>query len=178
MARLTPALIILCSTPGFRRGGIAHPARAEHPAGAFTFGELEAMAAEPRLQLIPLEAVSEGVGADAHAAFGGPVPLAGDNSPSVDVGGDRDPATGAGPDDMPGRPGAEAGTSAVDAPDGTVAAPAVAPAPEPIQQAEEGAVSSEGQAATPGDGAADGEQEAAEAAGVSTPARKRGRGKA
>lgn len=128
---LGAALAVLCRQPGFRRAGQAHPARAEYPPGHFTEEQLEAMAAEPMLQLLPIE-IDEGAGAA--------------------------PSTG-----MPGRSEGEGPLAPVDPSAVSVAAPAAATEAEPIKEAEEGAVSSEGQAATPGD-------EAAEAAGASTDA--------
>ncbi len=131
------AFAILCSQPGFRRAGIAHPARAEYAPDHFSEEQLEAMAAEPKLELLLL--------------------------------------------DMAGRTGEEGPLAPVDPPAAPDAAPAAAPEAEPIKGAEEGPVSSEGQAATPGDAepAADeaaGEDKAGEAAGASTTSRRQ-RGK-
>ena len=55
VAGVSPALTILCRRPGFRRAGLAHPARAEYPAGAFTAEQMAALTEEPLLQLLPAE---------------------------------------------------------------------------------------------------------------------------
>ena len=47
-----PALTIVCRKPGFRRAGVAHPDRAEYPAGHFTAEQLEQLKAEPMLTVI------------------------------------------------------------------------------------------------------------------------------
>lgn len=49
-----PRLVIVCATPGFRRGGVVHPQRAEYPLDAFTEAQLEAFAREPKLSLVPI----------------------------------------------------------------------------------------------------------------------------
>lgn len=50
---VTPSyILILCGTPGFRRGGFMHPARAEYPLDAFTSEQLDAFAEEPRIELV------------------------------------------------------------------------------------------------------------------------------
>lgn len=85
---LSPALVILCRRPGFRRGGIAHPARAEYPAGAFTPEELAAIKAEPLLELLPADADAPpqtgGADSDVGASTGGGATGA---SPPADAGG-------------------------------------------------------------------------------------------
>jgi hypothetical protein len=45
-------LTIVSRKPGFRRAGIAHPARADYPAERFTADELAALKAEPMLEVI------------------------------------------------------------------------------------------------------------------------------
>lgn len=50
------ALTIRCTQPGFRRGGVGHPAEATYPAGTFTAEQIAAFEAEPRLVLSPAEA--------------------------------------------------------------------------------------------------------------------------
>jgi hypothetical protein len=147
------ALAIVCSQPGFRRAGIAHPAREIHPAGRFTEEQLAAMLAEPRLQLIPLDGLAENASGEgvAGAAPGGPVPLprtdgagappvpanavAGDDTlPSAAPGG-GDAAAGAAPvsDTLPGGATPDsAGASPVDAAkahDAAEASGAAAPPP-------------------------------------------------
>lgn len=47
-------IIITCRRPGFRRAGIAHPARAEYPAERFDAAALEMLRAEPMLQVTEL----------------------------------------------------------------------------------------------------------------------------
>ena len=47
---------ITCKRPGFRRAGIAHPAKASYPADRFTAAELAALRAEP--MLVVLEVVT------------------------------------------------------------------------------------------------------------------------
>ena len=49
-------ITIRCTQPGFRRGGVAHPAEATYPAGTFTAEQMAAFEAEPRLVLSPAEA--------------------------------------------------------------------------------------------------------------------------
>ncbi|NIX75390.1 HI1506-related protein [Microvirga terricola] len=51
-------LRILCSRPGFRRAGVAHPADKTWPADAFTEEQLEQLRAEPLLTVIEVEAGS------------------------------------------------------------------------------------------------------------------------
>lgn len=43
------AIQILCKKPGFRRAGMAHPAKAVYPDGYFTAAQLAALKAEPML---------------------------------------------------------------------------------------------------------------------------------
>ncbi len=45
-------IMLVCGTPGFRRGGIMHPSRAEYPLDAFTAEQLEAFASEPRIEMV------------------------------------------------------------------------------------------------------------------------------
>jgi hypothetical protein len=97
-ALLAASLAVLCRQPGFRRAGQAHPARAEYPPGHFTEEQLEAMAAEPMLQLLPIE-IPEGEGAEGNDVPGGPVPQpssAGGDAPTDTA------AAGAGDDHAPG----------------------------------------------------------------------------
>lgn len=49
-----PPVRITCSTPGFRRAGVSHPALADHPADTFTKEQLEAFRDEPMLKLSPV----------------------------------------------------------------------------------------------------------------------------
>lgn len=49
-----PPVRITCSTPGFRRAGVSHPAVADHPADTFTREQIEAFQAEPMLKLSPV----------------------------------------------------------------------------------------------------------------------------
>lgn len=55
-APVHPALTIRCTQPGFRRGGVAHPAEATYPAGTFTAEQIAAFEVEPRLVLSAAEA--------------------------------------------------------------------------------------------------------------------------
>lgn len=48
---------ILCKKPGFRRAGVAHPAKAVYPDGHFTPAQMAALKAEPMLVVTE---VSEG----------------------------------------------------------------------------------------------------------------------
>lgn len=50
------AITIRCTQPGFRRGGVAHPAEATYPAGTFTAEQIAAFEAEARLVVTPAEA--------------------------------------------------------------------------------------------------------------------------
>jgi hypothetical protein len=43
---------IICSRPGMRRAGVAHPARADHPDDAFTAEQWEAIDADPAFAVI------------------------------------------------------------------------------------------------------------------------------
>lgn len=47
-------ILLVCGSPDFRRGGIAHPSRAEYPLNAFTQEQLDAFAAEPRIEMVTL----------------------------------------------------------------------------------------------------------------------------
>jgi hypothetical protein len=47
-------LRIVCSQPGFRRAGIAHPASATHPADTFSAAQLAQLRAEPKLTVVEL----------------------------------------------------------------------------------------------------------------------------
>lgn len=49
-----PPVRITCSTPGFRRAGVSHPALADYPADTFTKEQLEAFRDEPMLKLSPV----------------------------------------------------------------------------------------------------------------------------
>lgn len=61
---VTPSyILIVCGTPGFRRGGISHPSRAEYPLDAFTQDQLDAFISEPRLEMVT-------VGGEPVARFG------------------------------------------------------------------------------------------------------------
>lgn len=44
--------IISRAKPGFRRAGIAHPERADYPAGTFSAEQMEQLRAEPQLTVI------------------------------------------------------------------------------------------------------------------------------
>jgi hypothetical protein len=44
-------ILVRCRRPGFRRAGLAHPARAEYPAGFFTSEQLAQLRAEPMLDV-------------------------------------------------------------------------------------------------------------------------------
>ena len=48
---MAKTVTIMCRQPGFRRAGIAHPARAEYLASAFTAEQLAQMKAEPMLEV-------------------------------------------------------------------------------------------------------------------------------
>jgi hypothetical protein len=60
-------IVIISREPGFRRAGIAHPARAEYPLGFFTAAELEQLLSEPTLAVevigVPPEALLRSAGA-------------------------------------------------------------------------------------------------------------------
>ncbi|MDU7520197.1 MAG: HI1506-related protein [Roseomonas mucosa] len=60
-------IVIISREPGFRRAGIAHPARAEYPLGRFTAAELEQLLSEPTLAVevigVPPEALLRSAGA-------------------------------------------------------------------------------------------------------------------
>lgn len=95
MAGVSPAVIILCRRPGFRRAGMAHPARAEYPAGAFTAAQLEALTEEPWLQVLPADAHAPrkdgGAGGDAGAPSGPAAGAVTEAAPAGD-GGDSEAA--------------------------------------------------------------------------------------
>lgn len=63
-------IILLCSgKPGFRRGGMSHPPRAEYPLNSFTQEQLDEFEAEPRIELVavggtPIPRVTRLYGAD------------------------------------------------------------------------------------------------------------------
>lgn len=80
MARL---IIITCARPGFRRAGIAHPARAEYPAGHWSAEQLAMLRAEPMLSVVDVEAPAtefpQGEGGGAIATPGAP------SAPSPDM---------------------------------------------------------------------------------------------
>jgi len=63
---MTAALTITCARPGFRRAGLAHPARAEYPAGSFSPEQLALLLAEPLLAVT----FTAGDGTDTRAADG------------------------------------------------------------------------------------------------------------
>lgn len=66
MARL---IRITCRQPGFRRAGLAHPARAEYPAETFSAAQIALLRAEPLLDVQEIEAPGDpGGAADAPAA--------------------------------------------------------------------------------------------------------------
>lgn len=48
----TPAVTILCSRPGFRRAGMAHPAEATYGADELTAEQLAAIKADPTFTVI------------------------------------------------------------------------------------------------------------------------------
>lgn len=56
-AALLGFILILCGTPGFRRAGIAHPARAAYPLGYFSPADLILLQGEPRLAVQVIEGV-------------------------------------------------------------------------------------------------------------------------
>ena len=45
-------ITILCTQPGFRRGGQVHPARAEYDNNHFTKAQMDQIKAEPKLTVI------------------------------------------------------------------------------------------------------------------------------
>ncbi len=50
------AVVITCTQPGFRRAGMAHPDRAEYPAGFFSAEQLEQLRGEPKLIVVASDA--------------------------------------------------------------------------------------------------------------------------
>ncbi len=69
MARL---IRVHCRKPGFRRAGLAHPARAEYPAEIFSAEQLAALRAEPMLSVQEVEEEFEGAGGGEAVATGAP----------------------------------------------------------------------------------------------------------
>lgn len=71
-------IVVRCRRPGFRRAGLAHPARAEYPAGFFTAEQLAQLRAEPMLDVRELAEgeIFGGDGAAGSAAPGAPDALA------------------------------------------------------------------------------------------------------
>lgn len=47
-------ILIVCGEPGFRRADLMHPSRAEYPLDFFTGAQLDALLAEPKLQLVAI----------------------------------------------------------------------------------------------------------------------------
>lgn len=45
-------ILIVCGEPGFRRAGLMHASRAEYPLDFFTQAQLDAIDAEPKLELV------------------------------------------------------------------------------------------------------------------------------
>ena len=81
---------ITSTTPGFRRAGLSHPARAvDHPADSLTPEQLDALMAEPRLVVQeldlpddapPLQLEGSAAGDDSAAAPGEPEPAGDDKT--------------------------------------------------------------------------------------------------
>ncbi|MBR0681916.1 hypothetical protein GXW74_15585 [Roseomonas eburnea] len=181
---MSPALVILCRRPGFRRAGIAHPARAEYAAGAFTAEQLAVLAAEPMLRLVPIEPGSEGDGGGT-ASPGGPVPLpalpgklepgaqavapAGGGSLPAATADHGDPAIGAASAPSTDAPRNEGGSGGAGAStDGPAAGAASTPAPASTDGDTQTAPPQPPVAASSGDGSA------APAAAARTSGRRRG----
>ncbi|GGG30966.1 hypothetical protein GCM10010964_18640 [Caldovatus sediminis] len=67
-------IVIRCRRPGFRRAGLAHPERAEYPAGFFTAAQLAQLRAEPMLEVRELAAGEAAAEAPARPARAAPAP--------------------------------------------------------------------------------------------------------
>ena len=53
-------ILIVCGKPGFRRGGVAHPAKATYADGKFTAAQLKAFESEPLLTIVKVPDEPEG----------------------------------------------------------------------------------------------------------------------